>query len=362
MITSNQAEKLFLIGRPFSFIYACLMSLRRRLYGRGILKARKLSCPVISIGNLSLGGTGKTPHVVSICSFLKNRGYRPCILTRGYGGKAGRGPVVVSDGKDIMASAKMAGDEPWMMASQLEGVPVVAGSDRYRCGQYAIKHFRPSVFVLDDGFQHIRLYRDIDLVLMEAPNPFGSGHVFPGGTLRESPKALSLADAVILTKCNEMPFNMLELVEEEIRPFMEGQPIFRSFYQLASIEIVCGEKLKKLDSNNLSNYHFFCFCGLARPDSLTKLLTNSGVKVTGSIWFPDHHFYSQKDLKRIGEMARLKGCSIVLTTEKDFAKILVDQWDKINRKISLAVVNIDVGLPQSFWHFLTCRLEGSGPI
>ncbi len=362
MLTPKKAEKLFLIGRPFSPIYGHFMEIRRLLYRKRILKPKRLPCPVISVGNLTLGGTGKSPHVIAICSFLRRLGHKPCVLTRGYGGKAGKGPLVVSDGKGIRASAQSSGDEPLMIASKLEGVPVIAGSDRYRCGTYAAQYFGPTVFVLDDGFQHIRLYRDIDLVLIEAPNPLGSERVFPGGILRETPRTLGLADAAILTKCNEVPLGMLELVEEQIRQLVKTKPIFRSFYQPGNIKIKYSGEIGSKSAKDLVSRNCFCFCGLARPDSFTRLLTDIGFKIKGSLQFSDHHFYSNKDLKKIGNMAKQKGAFIVLTTEKDFAKISSDKWGKINRELALAVVDINVKLPQSFWHFLSCRLEGAKSI
>ena len=351
----NNTERLFLLGRPFSSLYGSIMRLRRQLYTKGIFKIQKLPCHVISIGNLTLGGTGKTPHVIAITSRLYNLGYKPCVLTRGYGGRAGKGPLVVSNGKEVMAGPDASGDEAYMMAAKLSGVPVIAGSDRYTCGIYAVKKLNASIIVLDDGFQHIRLHRDLDLVLMDATNPLGSGRIFPGGTLREHPSALGRADAGIITKCNEVPLNTLELIEEDLRPFIKDRPLFKSHYELDSFEWAYNEITE--DQKDIFTSSCFSFCGLANPSSFINILNAKGVNLAGSIYYPDHHFYTERDIKRIGQQAKSHNCTIVLTTEKDFAKISPHRWKSVNSDLALAVVKIKVNLSESFWHFLQCQLK-----
>ncbi len=361
MIYHRNAERLLVLGRPFSSLYGSLMRLRATLYEKNILKARRLPIPVISVGNLSLGGTGKTPHVIEICRFLRKKGVHPAVLTRGYGGKAGSGPLLVSDGEAIRTTVNRAGDEPWMMASKLEGIPVVAGSDRYKCGLLAAEELGVSVLVLDDGFQHLGLKRDLDVVLVEAARPLGSGRVFPGGTLREFPDALSRADAVVITKCNEVPFNEIPLIEETVRSLSNTAPLFRSSYEISNIyhawtkDTACKGAWEMNDSPGC-----FCFCGLARPASFYTLLRKKGISISGMLSFPDHHFYSSHDLSRIGNRARETGAGIVLTTEKDFAKIHGGRWPLINRDLGLGVVQVEVKLSPPFYRFIEARLGNIG--
>ncbi len=358
MVSAELAEKLFLLGRPLSGIYGRIMLLRSFLYKKKVIRARRLSVPVISVGNLSLGGTGKTPHVIEICRFLKGQGFRPAVLTRGYGGKAGKGPLLVSDGKGIRADVSEAGDEPWMMAAKLEGVPVIAGSERYRCGLFALKRLPVSLFVLDDGFQHLGLERDLDIVLIDATRPIYSERVFPGGILREPPVALSRADAVILSKCNEVNPNRLVTLEEALRAYTKAAPIFQSLYEIDRIDMVFKGPLPEtgsLKGNSLKGV--FCFCGLARPQSFLELLKQAGAEIKGVLQFADHHEYKKTDLIAIGKRARETGSTIVLTTEKDFAKISTYNWSGINSELGLGVVCIRAGLPPPFYHFIRSHLE-----
>ncbi len=358
MVSAELAEKLFLLGRPLSGIYGRIMLLRSFLYKKKVVRTRRLPVPVISVGNLSLGGTGKTPHVIEICKFLKGQGFCPVVLTRGYGGRAGKGPLLVSDGKEIKADVSEAGDEPWMMAAKLEGVPVIAGSDRYRCGLFALKRLPVSLFVLDDGFQHLGLERDLDIVLIDATRPIYSERVFPGGILREPPVALSRADAVILSKCNEVNPNRLVTLEEALRAYTKAAPIFQSLYEIARIDLVFKGPLPEtgsLKGNSLKGV--FCFCGLARPQSFLELLKQAGAEIKGVLQFADHHEYKKADLIAIGKRARETGSTIVLTTEKDFAKISTYNWSGINSELGLGVVCIRAGLPPPFYHFIRSHLE-----
>jgi len=358
MLSAELAEKLFFWGRPLSGIYGNIMLLRSFLYKKKVIRTRRLPVPVISVGNLSLGGTGKTPHVIEICEFLKKQGFRPVILTRGYGGRAGKGPLIVSDGKEIKAKVSEAGDEPWMIAAKLEGVPVIAGSDRYKCGLFALKRLPVSLFVLDDGFQHLGLEKDLDIVLMDATRPIGSERVFPGGTLREPAIALSRADVLILSKCNEVNPNKLVTVVEALRPYTKAAPIFQSLYEIDRIDVVFKGPISKAGfSKGNSLRGVFCFCGLARPQSFLELLKQAGAEVKGVLPFADHYEYKKADMVTIGKRARETGSTIVLTTEKDFAKISTYNWSGINRDLGLGVVRIRASLPPPFYRFISSHLE-----
>ena len=167
-----------------SLIYGWVVLIRSAAYDKGILKAKQLPCVVISIGNLTLGGSGKTPLTIYIAKTLGHLGYRVAVLSRGYGGQAEKQGVIVSDGSQVFVSADVSGDEPYMMAQKLDGTPILVGADRYRSGKIAVRSFKPDVILLDDGFQHRNLARDLDLVVMDANKPGGNGHMFPRGVLR----------------------------------------------------------------------------------------------------------------------------------------------------------------------------------
>ena len=350
-------QLIFKLGRPFSGLYALAMRLRALGYRYNIFKTKRVPRPVISIGNLTLGGTGKTPHVIAICQYLQEKGLRPAVVTRGYGGKAGKGPLVVSDGRCVVTTADVAGDEPVMMAPKLWGVPIVAGSDRYRCSMFAIEEFDASIIVLDDGFQHLRLHRDVDIVLMEASAPFGTGRVFPGGNLREPLSALSRVDAIVLTKCNEIDPNTIVLVEDRVRPLAPDKPIFTSKYELDSIELVAGpQSPSTISEQELSRKRIFCFCALAQPESFYCLVRENGLNICGTMSFPDHHFYTQEDIEAIVTKAKETNCQISLTTEKDFAKIARNSWTTCTDKLGLGIVRVKVNLSDSFQIFLWSRV------
>ncbi|HSH13716.1 MAG TPA: tetraacyldisaccharide 4'-kinase, partial [Desulfurivibrionaceae bacterium] len=178
-------QMAFRIGRPLAPLYAGMMRLRAEAYQRGWLASERLSVPVVSVGNLTMGGTGKTPMVIEVVRLLQALGKRAAVVSRGYGGLA-RGPVnLVSDGERIWMAAAEAGDEPLLLAESLPGVPVLTGVRRVLVARYAIEKLGAEVVVLDDGFQHLPLHRDLDLVLFKGPDFLGNGRVFPGGDLRE---------------------------------------------------------------------------------------------------------------------------------------------------------------------------------
>ena len=164
--------------------YGWCVRLRTAAYDQGMIKAKRLPCVVISIGNVTMGGSGKTPLTIYIAKKLCHLGYRVAVLSRGYGGKAEKSGAIVSDGSQIFVSADVSGDEPYMMAQQLASTPIIVGADRYRSGKIAVRSFNPDVILLDDGFQHRRLARDLDLVLLDASKPGGNGYLFPRGVLR----------------------------------------------------------------------------------------------------------------------------------------------------------------------------------
>ncbi|MCF8080795.1 MAG: tetraacyldisaccharide 4'-kinase, partial [Desulfobacterales bacterium] len=166
-------------------VYGGAMALRAECYRRGVFASHRCSCPVVSVGNLTIGGTGKTPMVVYLARRLVAAGKRPAVVSRGYRGASETTGGIVSDTSRILLPAEAAGDEPWLIANLLKGVPVVVGKDRCRAARIAQRAFSPDVILMDDGFQHLRMRRSLDLLLLDAAHPFGNGRIFPRGTLRE---------------------------------------------------------------------------------------------------------------------------------------------------------------------------------
>lgn len=306
-----------------SIPYGGLVKWRGRLYRRGRLPVRVLPCPVISIGNIEVGGTGKTPMTIALARLIREWGYQPVVISRGYKGVGSKTGAVVSDGHMILLDAKQAGDEPFLMAVSLDRVPVVIGSDRYSAGQLAIERFRPDVLLLDDGFQHQRLHRDLDVVLLDAARPFGNGYLLPRGRLREPVRSLARSHAVVLTRSGKKEPSYFRVLGQALSP----RPVFRACHRIHVRRIVpAGEPVHQsshrfLSNNSLAGRKIFTFSGLARNEAFHASLTDLGSILAGSLDFDDHHRYDRGDLHRIVEAARQASCRCLVTTEKDVVKI-----------------------------------------
>ena len=343
-------RSLFLLGRPFSPLYASLMRLRQHAYRKGMLRSQGVGRPVISIGNLCLGGTGKSPHVIYVCRLLKDAGYRPAVITRGYGGRAGRGPMVVAGPDGIRASAEDAGDEPYMIALSLPGVPVVAGSNRVSSARTAVEGLGAEVLVLDDGFQHMAIRRELDLVLFPAHAPLGTGRVFPGGDLREPVSALKRAHAGIVTGLEHLGDGAGELARRKVHRAVPDLPIFLSATRPAGLFIwtdrlgrLCQEPSMSALSDGGA---WLAFCGIARPERFINMLKGLGAEIAEARFYRDHHFYGLDDIKELAARARALGCSRLICTMKDWVKIEPVWKDFASgpRRAALSIWVLDIGV------------------
>ncbi len=302
----NVLERLYYLGLRVKRRYA--LSTRKRL-----------PCRVISIGNLTVGGTGKTPATIAIAEEAKTRGFQPVILTRGYKGSA-KGPCFVSRGDGPLLTAHEAGDEPRLMAERLRGVPIVKCADRYAGGIYALQGLGmqrdvcPLLFILDDGFQHWRLARDRDIVLIDADSPFGNRRLLPSGRLREDPAALGRADVIAITRAEREDPGLLA----EIRMHNRTAPVFFTTHRMTGLVTVAGESRA---SGWLAGQRVYCFCALADPRSFGKMVAASGAVVTGTRSYPDHHPYSRQDIDDVAAERISSGADWVVTTAKDAVKI-----------------------------------------
>lgn len=285
---------------------------------------KRLPRRVISIGNMTVGGTGKTPAAIALAREAMRRGFKPCILTRGYKGKA-RGPCLVSMGKGPLMDAKLAGDEAVLMAEKLVGASVVKGGNRYESGMFALNHMdpehRPDLFILDDGFQHWSLFRDKNILLIDSANPFGNRRLIPLGTLREPLQEMKRADVIVLTKrASDSSPQAQDALMNEIRRHNEHASLFVAAHRPVAFRTLHGESFPL---NWAENRTFFGFCGIGNPQSFrqTFLSVDAKKELKGIISFRDHHRYTQQDIQTVTRNAGRTGAEWIVTTEKDIMRL-----------------------------------------
>ena len=307
-----------LILPPLSAIYSVVTRARITGYQRGWFSVAKLSAPVISVGNLTTGGTGKTPLVEWVCRAVASEaGKRACVLTRGYGRANPQSQVVVSDGNRLLAPEREAGDEPYLLARNLIGVAaVVSNPDRAAAGEWAIKNLGSEVFVLDDGFQHLRLSRDLDIVTIDATNPWGGGSLLPYGRLREPRVGLSRADCIVVTRAEQLEDTVS--LSESLQRLAGAIPIFSSRMMTSGIRRLNGESV---NNGSLPAQPVAAFCGVGNPDSFFNQLRQEGYTPVFTRAFADHHNYNQADLDRLIKEAKDHGAGGLITTAKDALKL-----------------------------------------
>ncbi|REJ79189.1 MAG: tetraacyldisaccharide 4'-kinase [Acidobacteria bacterium] len=299
-----------------SLIYGRVLDTRNVLYDFAIFRSYKIKVPVISVGNITLGGTGKTPLVSYIASLIAEEGGRPAVVSRGYKRKDENKLVVVSDGEKIIEDAELTGDEPLELALDLrERARVVCDSDRVRGAVYAAERLGATAVVLDDAFQHRRISRDLDIVVIDATAPFGSGKTVPSGRLREPLHNLSRADAAILTR-SDATDRKVEIVDE-IRKLSPSCAIFSARTETRKILRITGEGLDSEPQETV----FFLFSAIGNPASLEAQMMREGIAIAGSKRFRDHHKYTEKDICEIVAKARESGADALLTTGKDAVKL-----------------------------------------
>jgi tetraacyldisaccharide 4'-kinase len=294
-----------------SYPYNWAHELRLQAYHRRWAAIRRLPCRVISIGNLTLGGTGKTPIVEVVAGLLQQEGLRVCVLSRGYGGKARSGITVVSDGERCLVPPEVAGEEPVLLAEHLAALPVIVGKDRYAAGMLAIERFGADAIVLDDGFQHVQLARDLDILLLDASHPFGNGRVFPRGELRERPSAVARADAIVLTRW-EAAAAPSRLIPSLSRLTL---PLFCSQHRPLDLRVLSDGHILPLTS--LKGRRLVAFCGIGTPRHFRLTLQRLGAEIVAFVAFPDHHPYRPSDIEHLIGIATQHGADSLVTTEKD---------------------------------------------
>jgi tetraacyldisaccharide 4'-kinase len=305
-----------LVLPPFSALYSLATRLRLAAYRRNLFSVSKLDATVISVGNITTGGTGKTPLVEWVCRVLSDEGKRVCILTRGYLRQNPNEQLVVSDGNKIFADVAAAGDEPLLLAKNLLGIAaVICNSNRSAAGRWAINHFQSEVLVLDDGFQHLKLARDLNIVTIDATNPWGGG-MLPYGRLREPLSGLARADCIVLTRTEAA--TDLESLTGTLQKTAGQVPVFYSRMKTSGLRLLSDETV---DSPQSISQPIAAFCGVGNPTSFFDYLRSEGYEPALERAFPDHYNYQQADVDRIVAEAKGKGANSILTTAKDAVKV-----------------------------------------
>ena len=336
---------------PFSLLYSAAVHTRMAAYRRGLFPVIKLDVPVISVGNLTTGGTGKTPLVEWLCRTLAREGRKICILTRGYGRTNPRQRVLVSDGANVLSNPADGGDEPFLLAQNLQGIAaVISDRDRVAAGQWAIRELGSEVFVLDDGFQYLRLVRDLNILTIDATNPWGGGSLLPYGRMREPKSGISRADCVVITRSDQ---GESASVEKEVRKFLGTQPILVSQMKTVGMRQL---KSTSLESSAMAGQPVAAFCAIGNPKSFFEHLRVEGHNVVLTRVFSDHHNYDQSDIDRLIHDAQQHGAKHLITTSKDAVKL-----QSLNFDVPCHILDIEISINDtvSFLEILHKALSSS---
>lgn len=295
---------------PFSWLYRFITGFRNYLFDKSILKETRFHVPVISVGNITLGGTGKTPFVIALSSFLESKGYKVGVITRGYHRKS-KGQIIVKDGKSILASPQEAGDEPYLIARKSGNTVVIADTDRVKAARCAVEKYHCTVVIADDAFQHRYLARDLDIVLWDSYNDPAKEAVVPSGRLRESWKGLRRADMLLVTRTANLPQYIAEFFHAK------QSDLYISTLPSSVRKIFRYSDREEISQENLKNQKVLGFCGLGNPqqffDTIRQLTQTPPIAKT----FPDHHKYSENEIDEMIQAAEKQDCRFIITTEKD---------------------------------------------
>lgn len=296
-------------------------------------KKKRLPSPVISVGNLTLGGTGKTPAVIAIAEEAIKRGYTPCILTRGYRGKIKK-PVIVSKGNGPLCSPFDAGDEAFLMAERLKGVEVIKSADRYEGGHLSEN---ANLFILDDGYQHWKLHRDKDILLIDSIDPFGNGKLFPSGKLREPSSEVKRADVIVITRASEAHNDLLDT----LKTYNKDAEYYLSHVNATWLVRHDGELFS---ANEILRKRVYAFCGIGNPGSFIQSVLRFGVYLVGFKSFRDHHIYTDQNIEEIRQEAMKTGANWILMTEKDLVKL-----NKFKLPKDFVALRVDFQIDRGFY-------------
>jgi tetraacyldisaccharide 4'-kinase len=289
--------------------YSLVAGLHNFLYSKRFLEIHTADVPVISIGNITAGGTGKTPLVIWICRFLQNKNVPCAILTRGY-----------KTTQNLKLKTQNYVDEPAILTESCPQAKVIVNPNRAEAAAEAVDKFGAKALIMDDGFQHRRLHRDLDIVTIDATCPFGYGKVLPAGLLREPVASLKRADAAVLTRCDQISESELSRIEKKLQLINPDMVIAKSIHNPICAKTVTGEKIT---IEQLKDKKIFAFCGIGNPDAFLNTIRNTGANLVGSKIYNDHYHYTNDCLADIYEQARYLNADLILTTQKDYTQYAI---------------------------------------
>ena len=347
MEPGNNCSPLYYLGLPLVPLYFLGWKLRIALYRRQIIPQRRLEVKVISVGNLTVGGSGKTPLALYLARGLQERGYRPAVLSRGYGRK-GRRPLLVERVEKL--NPEDVGDEPYLLARY--GVPILVGKDRFHTGRIAqARGFSP--LILDDGFQYLSLYRDVDILVIDSSNPWGNGLLLPAGLLREPLGEVRRAHIIILNRVDQA--GSLGDLKQKLLSLKEGIAFFEAAYLAQSLHWL-GED-EEISLSELRGKGVYALSALGNSSSFEKALVDLGAVLVGKRRFLDHHFYKRGEVEGALREAEKRGANWIVTTEKDEVKL--SGFLPFKLPILTLQMRMEIKEEVSFWGMLEAPL-GSG--
>lgn len=326
---NKQEHFLSALLQPASAAYFVGTLSRLLAYEKRILKQKELSVPVICVGNLTVGGTGKTPIIIDLARSLSRAGLKVGILSRGYKRQSTQAVLVVSDGIEICVDPSQAGDEPFLIAKAVPQAVVIVASDRHAAGQVAIKNFACDILLLDDGFQHLKLARNFDFLIWDYNDNPEDMKLLPAGRLREPLASISRADCLVISKLPDNPDpKRLSAIRVMANRFKPGIPVIQCRFEGSGLHRVFNKEKVRVTTSG-AGARVLAFCGIARPEGFYRNLESMGCFVVGKQSFPDHHWFTPADTAKLIEMYKETGAQYLVTTEKDRVRLPEEFIDQV---------------------------------
>jgi tetraacyldisaccharide 4'-kinase len=313
-------KPLCLILTTLSVFYRLIVGIRNRLYDVSFLRSEKVPAAVVSIGNITTGGTGKTPLVAWLCNYFIGKGIKTAVLTRGYKKKG-----------DVA-------DEPAMLTKAVHSIIVIVNPDRVAGAKKAISEHKAKLLVMDDGFQHRRLARDVNIVAIDATVPFGNEKILPAGLLREPVESLKRADAVVITRANQNSPEIIEEIKRRVTAIKPGMVFAAAVHKPTYAKLI---KDKQIPLEQMRGKKIYAFCGIGNPNAFFQTLTDMTLNIVGKKVYNDHHLYTDDDIEAIYEDARYNKAEFVITTHKDWIKTALLSMDRFQIPFAAMMVELE---------------------